>query len=934
MGNGTETIRMIDDHGNTVDVPVTDAEVAAAKGYRAETSAESFGRAQESARELQYESGAGKLAAGAAGLARGLTMGLSDPFAIEMGAATAEDLRELQARNKGISTVSEIAGAAVPALLSGGSSLAGSGGSVGRSLGAQILRSTPSGLAARAGEALAAKGVGKSAISEILHAGAGYGVEGALFSSGQYLSDVALEKRELSAEGFVAAAGQGAMFGGGIGAGMSAAARGWGSLSRAASALRKGEAVENTTLAKVIPRRSKSAKSRMAKQKALEEEMARQIASGESLASMAEEIFKQEGAKASAIARAERRAAAAARKAEKTAQQAEREAIADIRGGVPDDVGALSAKERAQRAMAEIGDDAAPVSARAPKQRLTAKERIARAKAGLDDGADVGDDLLGRQLRESVDGPAPLGLDDMDGLIESYDSAQRGRTAHDELFASLRPKVDRLTASREKAMKWVENIKAKNPTTPGLKARGAVGREFGDAAGARGVFMDQVAGARAMDDILDQWQPMSPMGASKKATDQAMGFDPVTGEVFEDIWDVAAYEKAQFELADELKKHVSPDEFQRLDDTVKPYADAKAKHAVAEGAKSEARSILSSAQDAAGMYEFLQAAGVPVPDIDGVPVIGPLLSTYLKARLVMGKLGGTKILASPTAKVAEKSAGVRNRISDALEKLAKGGEKVGKKLKPAKKAVVPAFSVLSSSLYSDPEAPRRSKAPADSDAPKKQSAMAKAAKDYEKRLDELYRAVTDPETVRRRITSQLQMGDEAMENAIADAALRKLQFLYDKAPKDPRPPNPLGMPDRPWRPDRVELEKFARYMQAAEDPASVIERAADGDVSFEAAETLRKVYPELFREVQAELADNLAEYRTDLPYARRVSLSVLFDVPVESTMSPAFLAAMQEGFLEPSQQPQSQPPQPTVNPGVASNLGEMTMSGTLRRAAL
>lgn len=988
-------VSMISPTGEAVDVPEADVGLFRRRGYSLESEGARQQRVTQKLEEEEYSGPAETAAALVSGGLSGLTLGLSD---VGLRAAGADDLGKIRKYNPIASGVGEIAGAIAPALVSGGGSLGARGGGIvaresaeqaGRSLGAQILRHTPAGLATRAGEGIAARGVGKSTISEVLHSGVGFGVEGALFSSGQYLSDVALENKELSAEGFVGAMKQGALTGGAVGGTMAAASRAVGSFGRAAETVRKGEKLDTVPLARLLPKRSKRAKARLAKRRALEDEMARQVAQGESLVSMADELFKQEGAKQRALRTAQRKAAREDRRAQQLADELtspipthERlrvsetgEEVVRLRGAdmperftdpmtskrvgdldetrlegirdvfrkgqesVDDAWGAtpprVAVRRRANEDMLEVidgrhrlsvarefpdvklpvkfvqgvptpaGGRGAPrkvgVSAlsRESRKKLTREERFRLAKEGLDadDAVQVGADQLGQQLTETAES------------------------------MGLRQKVDEVMTSRERAMKWVQELKAKNPKMPEIGKRGAGGRPVGDAAGAREAFMDSVVGAKSMDEIMAGWSPPPAIGR----TPDVPTYDPITGEIFEDIFDVAKYEKAQYELAQEMRPMFGADEWKRIDDGFKPYADAVAKDAGERATSQAGRGLLGTANTVGEWYEFAQMVGLPLPRIENLPVVGPLLGAYLKARLGLKMLGGTKVLRSPTAKVAEESSKVRDRISDALERLAKGTAKAAEKAKPVRPAVVPALSVLGYQLYSETDEPqgRRTK-----DEPKPRSTLSKATKDYESRLSELAKAATNPEATRRRILDQLHLGDDAMEKTIADAALRKLQFLYDKAPKDPREPNPLGIQARPWRPDRAELERFARYVRAAEDPAEVIEDLADGKISYEAAETLRKVYPETFRSVQEELADNLAEYRADLPYSRRVSLSILFDVPVEATMSPAFLAAMQEGFQRAPEPPQPQPPAPTVNPGVATNLGEMAESATLRRAAM
>jgi hypothetical protein len=129
---------------------------------------------------------------------------------------------------------------------------------------------------------------------------------------------------------------------------------------------------------------------------------------------------------------------------------------------------------------------------------------------------------------------------------------------------------------------------------------------------------------------------------------------------------------------------------------------------------------------------------------------------------------------------------------------------------------------------------------------------------------------------------------------------------------------PVG-PDR-WQPSDMEARKFGRYAEAVENPAGIVERLADGSLTPEDAEVMKAVYPGLYEKVQTGLVDRLTELRQSLPYERRLTLSIMFGVDVDPSMSPPMVAALQKSFVEPPQSPQmpgagAQQQTPGVNVG-------------------
>ena len=249
----TQTVPVKDTWGNIKQVPAAEVEGAIGKGG-------SIAGAEEARKaDLEERHGGigGQLAAGAEGAVRGLTVGISDPLAIEAARAWGGDeaanavrthLDEEKEAHPTLSTVGEVAGAVVPALLSGGESAAieapellGTAERVASaakpSLLSTIARSTPSGLTARLGssvERATAEVLGSPAASSALgriakaaaSSAASGSVEGAIYSAGGQLSEDALGDHEVTAQKFMAALGHGFIWGAVLGGAAGGGAKG------------------------------------------------------------------------------------------------------------------------------------------------------------------------------------------------------------------------------------------------------------------------------------------------------------------------------------------------------------------------------------------------------------------------------------------------------------------------------------------------------------------------------------------------------------------------------------------------------------------------------------------------------------------------------------------------------------------------------------
>lgn len=352
---------------------------------------------------------------------------------------------------------------------------------------------------------------------------------------------------------------------------------------------------------------------------------------------------------------------------------------------------------------------------------------------------------------------------------------------------------------------------------------------------------------------------------------------------------------------------------------------------IAAAEKAEARRMaVGNALDVASVVEVLSSFGAAgIPNVDSIPVIGPVLGLWLKARavgMVFRRLGG-KVPVTAETKIASKAAETRQRVANAVDKALDASSKSVRRVQaPARSAA----GILSHSLFSEDGAKQTRVEPKSKDA---------VYKAFDARMDELVRA-QQTGAVQAAIRRTLRPSDPDLEAALVGAAERKLAFLAKVAPRNAQLPN-LLKGDGDWKPSRAQLEEFARYVHAAEDPASVLEDLADGDVLYpEGAEVLREVYPSLFREAQMQLLTRSQEMQAKLPYARRVALSILFQVPVDGTVDADYFAFLSgppvasggQGGAPAAAPAPGAPPSPTIAGPV--DMGSAAMTSLDRRAGV
>lgn len=160
--------------------------------------------------ELESKYGDSTAKALALGTARGLTFGLSDVALEKTGLMSEEELREIKNRNEGASTIGEIGGTVIPAMLSGGTSVA-----------AKLSAKTLPGMIAQASTrqgARAAANVTSQVAKKAIEMGVSGAVEGAAYGLGNAISEAELGNAEFNAEAVLSNVGIGAVMGGGLGA--------------------------------------------------------------------------------------------------------------------------------------------------------------------------------------------------------------------------------------------------------------------------------------------------------------------------------------------------------------------------------------------------------------------------------------------------------------------------------------------------------------------------------------------------------------------------------------------------------------------------------------------------------------------------------------------------------------------------------------------
>lgn len=185
---------------------------------------------------------------------------------------------------------------------------------------------------------------------------------------------------------------------------------------------------------------------------------------------------------------------------------------------------------------------------------------------------------------------------------------------------------------------------------------------------------------------------------------------------------------------------------------------------------------------------------------------------------------------------------------------------------------------------------------------------------YKARSREIAMAQANPEGTRQRIHDSLAgfwAADPHLADKMEKLANDRVAFLASKMPKNPGVGSLLTK-DR-YAPSDQDVARWARYVEAAENPMSVLDSLADGTMTREGVETLQTLYPAMYSAVKLQILQQAPQLEAALPYDREVMLSAFMGVPVNSLMKPQSIAMLQSTFA-PTEEEQPPPPAKPVSP--------------------
>lgn len=308
-------------------------------------------------------------------------------------------------------------------------------------------------------------------------------------------------------------------------------------------------------------------------------------------------------------------------------------------------------------------------------------------------------------------------------------------------------------------------------------------------------------------------------------------------------------------------------------------------------------SMLGTIATAVGLAGELGVPGVPKPH--DIPVIGPLLSAYIKYRALKATAGRFvgRVSATGDARAAALVARTKDKIATAVDRSLGLVASAAPRARPG---FVAASGVIGRRLFDD-GAP---------DAPRGASRQEQAAV----RIREIITAASRPDMITALV--RREMHDVVDPDLIAAAEQHLIARFAHLADVVPKPPPDNAYAQRPWTPSPSATHEVEQRLAVIHNPALALAMIHDphGALSSPAAaDTFRKGHPELFALAKQRLISRMADMEEPMPRDARLRASAFFQIPLDISLDPSHIAIVRA----------PEPPEPHPSPTGAFSVAKM-----------
>lgn len=155
-----------------------------------------------------------------------------------------------------------------------------------------------------------------------------------------------------------------------------------------------------------------------------------------------------------------------------------------------------------------------------------------------------------------------------------------------------------------------------------------------------------------------------------------------------------------------------------------------------------------------------------------------------------------------------------------------------------------------------------------------------------------------------------------------------VQYLQHLKPKD----HILGPLDKPVPPQPVEIARYNRALDIAQQPAIVLHHIKEGTLQTSDIADLHTMYPGIYKNMTAKLSDAMTSHHSNeepIPYRTRVGIGLFLGAPIDKSMEPMSIVAAQMGSKSAgqAQQGQQKPPPASKTNKLGKSVSEYRTPG-------
>lgn len=174
--------------------------------------------------------------------------------------------------------------------------------------------------------------------------------------------------------------------------------------------------------------------------------------------------------------------------------------------------------------------------------------------------------------------------------------------------------------------------------------------------------------------------------------------------------------------------------------------------------------------------------------------------------------------------------------------------------------------------------------------------------EYRKQADYVSQLAANPQQIVSEYDKKVGTvpGAPQISTALQAQYARGIQFLATKVQQDPLANYSLAHSMSPWEPSDFQLASWNRYVNAVQNPISILDAIAKQTVTPEQVETARAVYPDMYARLQRQTMDAIIDRGNTIPYTSRVNIGTVLGIPGDATIRPEFIQAMQQKFAKES----------------------------------